>query len=72
MKESASHFIARIFDYVLILVACLISSVLFTERLEVAQSTSRVIEAGWEFRAVSSTDRADLNEWHPADRKSVV
>ena len=46
MKESASHFIARIFDYVLILVPCLISSVLFTERLEAAQSTSRVIEAG--------------------------
>jgi beta-mannosidase len=72
MKESASHFIARIFDYVLILVPCLISSVLFTERLEAAQPTSRVIEAGWEFRAISSTDRADLNEWHPAQVPGVV
>src|ERR1700758_2169098 len=72
MKESASHFIARIFDYVLILVPCLISSALFTERLAAAQPTSRVIEAGWEFRAISSTNRADLNEWHPAQVPGVV
>jgi beta-mannosidase len=72
MKDSASHLIARIFNYALILVSCLISSVLFSVRLEAAQPTSRAIEAGWEFRALSSTDRADLKEWHPAQVPGVV
>jgi beta-mannosidase len=36
------------------------------------QATSRVLEAQWEFRAVSKTDRADVKEWHPAQVPGVV
>jgi len=60
MKESAWHLIARIFNYVLILAPCLISSVLFTERLEAAQPTSRAIDgsAGRKVNEHNSTDRS--------------
>jgi beta-mannosidase len=37
-----------------------------------AQATSRALDAKWEFRAVSKTDRADLQEWHPAQVPGVV
>lgn len=37
-----------------------------------AQATSRVLEAKWEFRAASETDRADLKEWHAAQVPGVV
>jgi beta-mannosidase len=37
-----------------------------------AQAASRVLEAKWEFRAVSSTDRAELKDWHPAQVPGVV
>jgi beta-mannosidase len=36
------------------------------------QSSSRVLEAKWEFRAASDTDRAELKEWHPAQVPGVV
>ena len=36
------------------------------------QSSSRVLEAKWEFRAASDTDRADLKEWHAAQVPGVV
>ena len=36
------------------------------------QSTSHVLEAKWEFRAASATDRAELKEWHPAQVPGVV
>ncbi|HEY4739281.1 MAG TPA: glycoside hydrolase family 2 protein [Candidatus Acidoferrales bacterium] len=36
------------------------------------QSTSRVLEAKWEFRAASTIDRAELKEWHPAQVPGVV
>jgi beta-mannosidase len=37
-----------------------------------AQSSSRVLEAKWEFRAIGSTDRAELKDWHPAQVPGVV
>jgi beta-mannosidase len=37
-----------------------------------AQAASRVLEAKWEFRAVSNTDRAELKDWHPAQVPGVV
>jgi beta-mannosidase len=36
------------------------------------QTASRVLEAKWEFRAASDTDRAELKEWHPAQVPGVV
>jgi len=36
------------------------------------QAASRVLEAQWEFRAVSNTDRAELKEWHPAQVPGVA
>ncbi|MGC2291553.1 MAG: glycoside hydrolase family 2 protein [Candidatus Acidiferrales bacterium] len=37
-----------------------------------AQATSRILEAKWEFHAVSNTDNAQLKEWHPAEVPGVV
>jgi beta-mannosidase len=37
-----------------------------------AQATARALDAKWEFRAVSKTDRADLQDWHPAQVPGVV
>jgi beta-mannosidase len=37
-----------------------------------AQTTSRPLEAKWEFRALSKTDKADLQDWHPAQVPGVV
>ena len=37
-----------------------------------AQANSRPLDAQWEFRAVSKTDRADLQDWHPAQVPGVV
>ncbi len=37
-----------------------------------AQATSRALDAKWEFRAVSKTDRADLQDWHPAQVPGVA
>jgi beta-mannosidase len=37
-----------------------------------AQATSRALEAKWEFRAISKTDRAELQDWHPAHVPGVV
>ena len=36
------------------------------------QAASRVLDAKWEFRAASGTDRAELKEWHPAQVPGVV
>jgi beta-mannosidase len=36
------------------------------------QASLRVLEAKWEFRAVSKTDRAELKDWHPAQVPGVV
>jgi beta-mannosidase len=36
------------------------------------QAASRVLEAKWEFRAVSNTDRVELKDWHPAQVPGVV
>ena len=37
-----------------------------------AQATSRALEAKWEFRAISKTDRAEFQDWHPAQVPGVV
>jgi len=37
-----------------------------------AQATSRILEAKWEFRAASDTDREQMKEWHPAEVPGVV
>jgi beta-mannosidase len=37
-----------------------------------AQATSKVLDAKWEFRATSKTDRAELQDWHPAEVPGVV
>jgi hypothetical protein len=39
---------------------------LLIPKVAAGQSSSRVLEAKWEFRAVSDTDHADVKEWHAA------
>jgi len=40
--------------------------------LQAAEPTSRNLDAGWQFRAVANSDRADVKEWHPAQVPGVV
>jgi beta-mannosidase len=37
-----------------------------------AQTTSRILEAKWDFRAASDTAQAQMKEWHPAQVPGVV
>ncbi len=45
---------------------------LLIPKVAAGQSSSRVLEAKWEFRAVSDTDHADVKEWHAAQVPGVV
>jgi beta-mannosidase len=40
--------------------------------LAAAESSSRNIESGWQFRAVGNTDNSDVKQWHPAQVPGVV
>ena len=40
--------------------------------LEAAETSSRNLDSGWQFRAVANADRADVKEWHPAQVPGVV
>ena len=37
-----------------------------------AEPSSRTLDSGWKFRAVSNVDQADVKEWHPAEVPGVV
>ena len=73
MKRNASQCVVLICKQVFVVSAlCLVSCIVWSQRVEAAQPTSSVIESGWEFRAVSNTDRTDVKEWHPAQVPGVV
>ena len=50
----------------------LFSLTLLTLPLHAAQPSSVEISSGWQFRAVSKTDRTDIKDWHPATVPGVV
>jgi beta-mannosidase len=73
MKRNASQWVVVVCKQVFSVSAlCLVTCVVWSQLLEAAQPTSRVIDSGWEFRAISNTDRADVKEWHPAQVPGVV
>jgi beta-mannosidase len=39
---------------------------------EAAEPSSRILDSGWQFRAVANTDRSEVKEWHPAQVPGVV
>jgi beta-mannosidase len=41
-------------------------------RLEAAEASSRLLDSGWQFRALGNVDKADVREWHPAQVPGVV
>src|ERR1700686_3024961 len=40
--------------------------------LQAAETSSRDLDAEWQFRAVANADRSDVKEWHPAQVPGVV
>jgi beta-mannosidase len=40
--------------------------------LQAAETSSRELDAGWQFRAVANADRSDVKQWHPAQVPGVV
>ena len=50
----------------------LLLSFFLVPSLHAAEPSSRDLDSGWQFRAVSNTDRADLKEWQPAQIPGVV
>jgi beta-mannosidase len=55
--------------------ACLVLltlQALFCLPLQASEPTSQNLNAGWEFRAVANTDKAEVKDWHPAQVPGVV
>jgi beta-mannosidase len=51
----------------------LLAAVAFSSgRLDAAEPSSRLIDSGWEFRALGDVDKAEAKEWHPAQVPGVV
>ena len=50
----------------------LFSLTFLTLPLHAVQPSSVEISSGWQFRAVSKTDRTDIKDWHPATVPGVV
>jgi beta-mannosidase len=40
--------------------------------LEAAEPSSRILDSGWQFRAVGESDKPDVKQWHPAQVPGVV
>src|SRR5579859_2589597 len=40
--------------------------------LKAAELNTRPLESGWQFRILSTTDRSELKQWHPAQVPGVV
>jgi beta-mannosidase len=40
--------------------------------LAAAEPSSRILNAGWQFRAAGNTDKAEIQQWHPAQVPGVV
>jgi beta-mannosidase len=54
------------------LLSCLLLFSLAAVPSQAAEPSVRTIDSGWQFRAVTNTDRADVKEWHPAEVPGVV
>jgi len=69
MRLSLSRFSPRFSTNVLsLLIFCL----RMTLPLAAAEPSSRVLDSGWQFRAVSSTDNSDVQQWHAAQVPGVI
>jgi beta-mannosidase len=62
--KDPQHFLSQLF---LLLLFCLT-----IPPLSRASSSSKTLDSGWQFRAVSNVDRAELKEWHAAQVPGVV
>jgi beta-mannosidase len=51
---------------------CLLFFSFVAPPIEAAEPSSRNLDSGWQFRAVTNTDRADVKQWHPAQVPGVV
>jgi beta-mannosidase len=40
--------------------------------LQAAEPSSRILDSGWQFRAISNVDQADVKEWRPAQVPGVI
>ncbi|MHB8217284.1 MAG: beta-mannosidase [Candidatus Sulfotelmatobacter sp.] len=40
--------------------------------VQAAETSSRELDAGWQFRAAANADRSDVKQWHPAEVPGVV
>ena len=50
----------------------LLFSLLGALPLTASEPSSRILDSGWQFRAVGNTDNADVKQWHPAQVPGVV
>src|ERR1700678_3357713 len=61
-RESSANAAAAAFS----LVGCLLFCSCIALTAEAAEPSSRVLNSGWQFRAVANTDRSDVKDWHAA------
>src|SRR6202522_2340447 len=67
-RESSANAAAAAFS----LVGCLLFCSCIALTAEAAEPSSRVLNSGWQFRAVANTDRSDVKDWHAAQVPGVV
>src|SRR5579872_2722202 len=63
----------RMFRFFFAVVSSLVFfTLLMTPPLAAGEPSSQTLDTGWQFRAVGTTDKPDIQEWHPAQVPGVV
>jgi beta-mannosidase len=68
--ERCTHWfygLRKFFGYAVVFIFCF-SALL----LHAAEPSSRILDSGWQFRAVANVDRSELKDWHPAQVPGVI
>ena len=71
-RKDLFRLVRMLAEAVVLFALLLVTSAVISTRLEAAEPASRMLDSGWEFRAVGNVDRADIKEWHPAQVPGVV
>jgi beta-mannosidase len=72
MKPPDSRFFRGLAETAFSVAAFLLVSAFVALPLQAAEPASRILDSGWQFRAVGSTDKPGIAEWHAAQVPGVV
>jgi len=72
MEWMRTGFPSRLSTTAFVLLSCLLLCLLAAIPLQAAEPSARTLDSGWQFRAAANADRADVQQWHPAQVPGVV